>query len=535
MSAPGTRLATLHSFSSTGGGGWPPNGLMSASNGVLYSTTQFGRSNSSSGPGTAFGLTTNGFLTTLVSFAVTNGSLPQAALAQGSDGNLYGTTKYGGTNLVGNVFQLTPDGGLTNLYSFEGGADGIYPVAPLLPATDGDLYGTTPTGGDSGSGNVFTITPAGAFTNLYSFTGGLDGDGPTGALVQGADGNFYGLTPYGGASGKGNAFRITPGGVLATLYSFTGGTDGYSPAGALIRGADGNLYGVTTHSVLSGIELFGTVFRLTPSGALTTVHGFGDLILNDGLNPYAGLIQSVDGNLYGTTYTDHHGGNGTVFRMAPDGSSFATLVYFDGFDGGAHPATALVEGADGSLFGTTTSGGTGGRGTVFRLSFTGPPQITGQPASHTVVGGVDALFSVAVSGARSFTYQWQKNGTNLVDGGNLSGSTNRTLSLANVSLADAATYSVVVSNALGSATSAGARLTVVYPPVFLATVKSNCTLTLAWSAAAGQRYRLQSSTSLATTNWTFQGGFITASGSSAMASDNTCTNARKFYRVVLLP
>jgi uncharacterized repeat protein (TIGR03803 family) len=535
VSAPGTRLATLHSFSSTGGGGWPPNGLMSASNGVLYGTTQFGRSNSFSGPGTAFGLTTNGFLTTLVSFAVTNGSLPQAALAQGSDGNLYGTTKYGGTNLVGNVFQLTPDGGLTNLYSFEGGADGIYPVAPLLPATDGSLYGTTPTGGDSGSGNVFTITPEGAFTNLYSFTGGLDGDGPTGALVQGADGNFYGLTPHGGASGKGNAFSITPGGMLATLYSFTGGTDGYSPAGALIRGADGNFYGVTTHSVLSGIELFGTVFRVTPSGALTTLHGFGDLILNDGLNPYAGLIQSVDGNLYGTTYTDHRGGNGTVFRMAPDGSSFATLVYFDGFDGGAHPATALVEGADGSLFGTTTSGGSGGRGTVFRLSFTGPPQITGQPASQTVVGGVDAQFSVAVSGARSFTYQWQKNGTNLVDGGNLSGATNRTLNLANVSLADAATYSVVVSSALGSATSAGARLTVVYPPVFLATVKSNCTLTLTWSAAAGQRYRLQYSTNLATTNWTFQGGFITASGSSATASDNACTNAREFYRVVLLP
>jgi uncharacterized repeat protein (TIGR03803 family) len=441
VSAPGTRLATLHSFSSTGGGGWPPNGLMSASNGVLYGTTQFGRSNSFSGPGTAFRLTTNGFLTTLVSFAVTNGSLPQAALAQGSDGNLYGTTKYGGTNFVGSVFQMTPDGSLTNLYSFEGGADGIYPDAPLLPATDGNLYGTTPTGGDSGSGNVFTINPAGAFTNLYSFTGGLDGDGPTGALVQGADGNFYGLTPYGGASGKGNAFRITPGGVLTTLYSFTGGTDGYSPAGAMIRGADGNFYGVTTHSVLSGIELFGT----------------------------------------------------------------------------------------------TTSGGTGGRGTVFRLSFTGSPQITGQPASHTVVGGVDALFNVAVSGARSFTYQWQKNGTNLVDGGNLSGPTNRTLSLASVSLADAATYSVVVSNALGSATSAGARLTVVYPPVFLATVKSNCTLTLTWSAAAGQRYRLQSSTNLATTNWTFQGGFITASGSSATASDNTCTNARKFYRVVLLP
>jgi uncharacterized repeat protein (TIGR03803 family) len=532
VSAAGTRLATLHWFSSNSGGGWPPNGLVSATNGDLYGTTQFGRVASPTGLGTAFRLTTNGILTTLVSFTGANGSVPQAALAQGSDGNLYGTTKYGGSNVIGNVFQMTLDGVLTNLYSFSGGADGSYPVASLLPATDGNFYGTTPTGGDYGYGNVFRISPVGAFTNLYSFTGGIDGNGPTGALVQGADGNFYGLTPYGGAYGKGNAFRITLGGVLTTIYSFAGGNDGYSPAGALVQGSDGNLYGTTT---LGGLGSPGTAFRLTLNGALTTLHSFGDFLNKDGLYPGAGLVQSMDGNLYGATTSDFRSGYGTVFRVAPDGSTFATLVYFDGFDGGASPAAALVEDANGDLYGTTTTNGLGGRGTVFKLSFTGPPQITSQPAAQGLPMGGNVMLSVAESGARPFTYQWLKNGTNLVDGGNLSGSTNRILNLANVSLADAGTYSVIVSNALGSVTSTGARVAVVYPPVLLSAVRSNCTFTLTWSAVTGQRYRLQYKPTLAASNWTYQGGFITANSSLASASDNVCTNAQKFYRVVLFP
>ncbi len=158
-----------------------------------------------------------------------------------------------------------------------------------------------------------------------------------------------------------------------------------------------------------------------------------------------------------------------------------------------------------------------------------------QPASQAAVVGANVVLSVAVSGARPFSYQWQKNGTNLVDGGNVSGATNRTLSLANVSLADAGTYSVIVSNALGSVTSAGALLTVVYPPVFLSAVKSNCTLTLTWSALAGQKYRLQYNSNLAATNWTYLGSLVTATGNLVIASDNVCTNAQRFYRVVLFP
>jgi uncharacterized repeat protein (TIGR03803 family) len=288
---------------------------------------------------------------------------------------------------------------------------------------------------------------------------------------------------------------------------------------------------------LNTFELFGTVFRITPNGVLTTLHSFGNLVLKDGVYPYAGLIQSVDGNLYGTTYTDYVGGSGTVFRMATDGSAFATLVYFNGCDDGAHPEAALVEDAAGNLYGTTTTGGPcqAGQGTLFQLSVACSPQITVQPTSQVVLGGANAMLSVASSGARPFWYQWQKNGTNLVDGGNLTGATNRNLTLANITLADAGTYSVTVSNVLGSVPSTGAHLTVVYPPTFLSTVKSNCTLTLNWSAMAGQQYRLQHKPALGVTNWTSLGNLITATGSVVTASDNACISTQRFYRVVMFP
>ncbi len=250
-------------------------------------------------------------------------------------------------------------------------------------------------------------------------------------------------------------------------------------------------------------------------------------------------MLSTDGNLYGTTYTDPVDGrrHGTVFRVPPDGSSFTTLVYFDGCDDGSQPEAPLSEDADGNLYGGTTAGGPcqAGKGTLFRLSMGCAPQITARPASQAVVAGAGVVLGVAVSGARPLSYQWQKNGTNLVDGGNLAGSTNRTLTVANVAPADAGAYSVTVSNALGSVTSAAAHLTVVYPPVFLSAVRSNCTLTLTWSATAGQRYRLQFTPDLAATDWTYLGNFITATGGLVSASDNVCTNGQRFYRVVLFP
>ena len=284
---------------------------------------------------------------------------------------------------------------------------------------------------------MFRVTPSGALTNLHSFTA-EEGWFPAGGLAQGCDGSFYGLTTEGGTYGNGAVFRITPDGAFTPLYSFTGGRDGYAPVGALVRGSDCNLYGATKRSTFSGFQLYGTVFRITPAGTLTTLHTFGDVGLKDGLYPYAGLMQSMDGNLYGTTYTDTLGGYGTVFRMAPDGGAFATLLYFDGCNDGAQPQAALTEDRDGNIYGTTTAGGPcrANRGTLFRLGAECSPQITAEPASQAVVVGANVQFSVTVTGARPFSYQWTRNGTNLVDGGNVFGATNRSLNLTAVSVAD---------------------------------------------------------------------------------------------------
>jgi len=319
--------------------------------------------------------------------------------------------------------------------------------------------------------------------------------------------------------------------TFATVYSFTGGNDGYAPAGALIQGTDGSLYGVTTHNVLGGFQFYGTIFKVTTNGTLSALY---PLNFGDGSYPSASLIQASDGNFYGTTEFGGDSGNGTVFRISPN-AAFAKLVNFDGPDLGAHPRAALVEGPDGALYGTANSGGPGGRGTIFRLSFTAAPQITSQPANQALLLGGNAAFSVAVVGAPVLSYHWLKNGTNLTDSGNLFGSATRILMLTNVSLADAGTYSVIVSNSLGSVPSAGALLTIVPVPAFQSAIKINGAFRFVWSAAAGQKYQLQFRSNLILGNWSNLGGTINATGSLATSSDVISTNAQRFYRVFLVP
>ena len=531
-SAPGTRLATLYSFAS-GIGGSTPNGLALGTNGVMYGTTQFGVG------GTVFAVSTNGtVIAPFVSLGVTNGSLPRAALAQGMDGYLYGTAQVGGSDSEGCIFRLAYNGTVTNLYSFTGDVnngfpDGADPYAPLVQGSDGNLYGATTVEGANGFGTLFKINPNGAFTTLRSFTNGSDGIGPTSGLIQATDGNFYGVTS-GGALGHGNVFRMNPDSTLVNLYTFSGGQDGSQP-NTLVQGADGAFYGTTTHSTIGSFQFYGTIFRMTASGQLGTLYV---LNFNDGHYPYAGLIQASDGNFYGTT---HDGGafgnglgNGTVFRIAPNGA-FATLASFDGFNGGANPAASLVQGPDGALYGTTTTGGWNGRGTVFRLSYTSAPQIITQPANQVVSLAGSATFSVTVAGANPLSYQWQQNGTNLTDGANVAGATRRILTLTNVTVANAGTYSVIVSNALGTAPSGSALLSVRFPPSFQTVAKSNNTFLLSWSAAQGQKYQLQYKTNLNTTNWFNLGSSITATGAMASSSDLIGSNSQRFYRVILLP
>jgi len=529
-SAPGTSLTTRHWF---GGGldGGEPDGLAPAGPDLFYGTTRAG---GDWNQGTVFACDIHGACVRLASFAGTNGSSPRAAPVPGADGRYYGTTFQGGAHDQGTVFALTPAGALHTLHAFTAADDGAHPAAGLLAGDDGSFYGTASAGGAFGYGSVFRITTNGAFTTLHAFTGGLDGKSPAGALVRGADGGLYGLTPAGGAFDQGCFFRITAAGELTPLYSFTGGRDGSSPVGTLALGSDGNFYGCTE---TGGLGWSGTVFQITPAGALTTLHPFGDLLLKDGVRPAAGVMQSCDGNFYGTTRTDYLGGYGTVFRVSPNGGVFTTLLYFDGCNDGALPRAALIEDAAGHLYGTTACGGPcyAGQGTLFRLSFDGAPAITTQPACQAVVPGACAQFSVAVTGARPLVYQWQRNGTNLWDDANISGSAQRNLILHSASPADAGLYRVTLTNAFGAVTSAVARLTVVPPPVFLSAARSNSTLALTWSAIPGQQYRLQQRPGLEAAAWTNLGKIVVPTSNTVTLTDNVGSLSRRFYRVVLLP
>jgi len=352
----------LHSFAGgTSDGGQPIAALIQGGDGNFYGTTSSGSANNT---GTVFKITPAGVETVLHSFASgTDGFGPLAALIQGSDGNFYGTTSSGGTNNNGTVFKITPAGVETVFYSFSGGTDGSQPQAALIQGADGNFYGTTLSGGTTTNGTVFKITPAGAETVLYSFDSGPEGQTPTG-LIQGSDGNFYGTTSRGGTSGNGTVFKVTPAGVETVLYSFTGGTtDGGNPAAALIQGSDGNFYGTTSAGGTIG---YGVVFKITPAGVETVLHSFAGG--TDGIGPSAALIQGSDGNFYGTTSAGGTSGNGVVFKITPAGVGTVFYSFAGGTSDGGQPIAALIQGSDGNFYGTTSAGGTSGNGVVFKIT-----------------------------------------------------------------------------------------------------------------------------------------------------------------------
>jgi len=404
-------FTTLVSFNGTDGSA-PSAGLVQATNGDLYGTASSGAAD---GFGTVFKMTPSGTLTTLYNFCdCTDGAFPLGALVQATNGDFYGTTLQGGTNGLGTVFKITPTGTLATLYSFcsqPNCTDGAGPYAGLVQDANGDFYGTTPCGGANagtyctGAGTVFKITLGGALTTLYSFcsqSNCTDGESPVAALVQAANGDFYGTTACGGVNagahcaGAGTVFKITPGGALTTLYSFcskSGCTDGEYPRGGLIQATNGNLYG-TTEQGGANLDFFGdgagTLFKMTPSGALTTLYSFcsrGGCA--DGSSP--GTLVQANGDFYGTTFSGGTGtygeasGDGTIFEITP-GGALTTLYSFcsqNGCPDGASPY-GIIQETDGSFYGTSS-------GTVFSVYVGLGPFVETQPTSGEAGSAVNIL------------------------------------------------------------------------------------------------------------------------------------------------
>jgi len=355
-------------------GAWPASeSLVQGHDGNFYGTTNEGGTYEA---GTVFKISPSGTLTTLHSFCAQNcsddGSRPLAGLVLGNDGNFYGTTDLGGAHDSGTVYKITPTGALTILYGFcaqPNCADGGDPFSGLVQAKNGNFYGTTNYGGanaefcNGGCGTIFEITPAGKFTTLYSFCSQpncTDGGFPMGGLIQDSNGNFYGVTQQGGTNtgsdecqgflpGCGTVFEFTPSGKLTTLYNFCSQAhcaDGVLPFAGLVQASNGDFYGTTSEGGNPPPQAYGTVFKITQSGILTVLHNFD---VTDGSIPIANLIQATNGALYGTTY-GLDTTPGTIFKITP-GGAFTKIHTFDIAEGNCEGG--LVQGTDGSFYGTT--------------------------------------------------------------------------------------------------------------------------------------------------------------------------------------
>ena len=311
-----------------------------------------------------------------------DGEYLDTELVRDSAGNLYGTSVQGGVYGGGTVFQVTPEGVHTVLYSFTGGADGGEPYKGVTLDAAGNLYGTTVTGGggvcEGGCGVIYKLTHnGGTWTQsiIYPFQGGSDGYEPGSPVAFDSRGNFYGTTPVGGAYGMGVIYRMSPNGTggwnFRVIHTFTGGVDGGGgSAGKILINAAGNLFGVCT---VGGVNGFGTVYRMSlVQGKWTfrTLYAFKDK--PDGALPYGSLVADKFGNLYGTTYYAGTNDVGTVYELTPTNGSWteSVLYSFKGGTDGASPISALVADRAGNLYGTTSEGGaaTCGCGVIFKMS-----------------------------------------------------------------------------------------------------------------------------------------------------------------------
>jgi uncharacterized repeat protein (TIGR03803 family) len=289
--------------------------------GELYDTDW---DNGAYNQGSVYTISLSGDYTLLYSFCseegdcLVTGSNPEGGVTLGSDGNFYGTTNGGGASNYGTVFKITPAGKLTTLYSFPGGSvNGANPTFPVFEASNGDFYGVTAIGGAFDNGTFFRITSSGSLKTLAEFHCSVNGCTPN-LPVQGTDGNFYGTTHNGGPNSGccGTVYKSTAAGKITVLYTLPSGQG--SPVGQLVQGADGNFWGVT-----NGVPFIscGELFKVSSSGNFTVVQTFGGSV--DVCNAVSGLIVGSDGYLYGVTSAGGSANYGAIYRVepSPDGAA----------------------------------------------------------------------------------------------------------------------------------------------------------------------------------------------------------------------
>ena len=420
---------------------------------------------------------------------------PGSGVLQTSNGSLYGVTPQGnaleGGNGSGTIYRIAPDGQISVLMVFNG-ANGYYPTAGLVEGNDGIFYGSPRVAGPDGAWtSFFRISSTGSFTNICSLYGGTNSFTPEYAMILANDGNFYGTTTYGGAgynesggsSGGGTVFKLTPAGEFTLLNSFTG-TNGYQPIGRLMQSTNGNIYGTTA---LGGQFGLGTVFYIAPTGDFHMLYSFID---TNRLGPQTGLMEARNGWLYGMAVDTGYEGHGVIYRISTNGE-FATIASLNGTNG-RYPVGSLVQDDDGNLYGLTKLGGAFDGGTAFRLTTNNEIKV--------------------ITSFNDDTGQWP---TELTKGshGNFYGTT------------------AVSGGPFGN----GTIFRLVQVPEIYSTSVSNGTVYLNWTSFTGGVYQIEYKISLSDTNWNLLSARTTATTNSTSFTDSIAVAASRFYRVSLLP
>ncbi|MGP8198399.1 MAG: choice-of-anchor tandem repeat GloVer-containing protein [Limisphaerales bacterium] len=413
-------------------------------------------------------------------------------LVQGTDGNFYGTTRQGGSNFSGTIFKISPTGSFTllhtfaaeslNLSGYQTSADGAMPAGALVQGSDGNFYGTTRYGGSNDAGTVFQVTPDGAFTSLYSFTLPSTGSVATSgavpnALTLGGDGAFYGTTQQGGPINAGTFFKYTVAGGFTQLYSFndeTPGNNPITPNSTLVQGANGVFYGTTAYG---GTQGGGCIFEITNTGGANVLCSLPEL--DAGASDT--LTLGSNGIFYGTTAENGVNGQGTLFRATPQGDysaySFSALDTNSDNACGANPSAGLTADNAGSFYGTCAAGGTNGSGLVFQIfgpDFIPPsffPVTNWPPAQTNTLVGSSVTLSYPAQGIAPLSYRWLDGSNYLADGGDISGSTTGTLTIDPVLSRDVGNYALVISNTWGALTSSVTVLTIEPPGIAITSPK----------------------------------------------------------------